>query len=158
VVFKSGFITDGYAYGDYCEFYTGLISDWRRKGEELTITVADDLAAKGKIKLPEPSDETPLSTVINYQNMNPIDIILDIVKNQLGIAALRVDTANIVTEQTDWIPALKFERVLVEPKSANKYLNELQVEAGCFLFHTGQKIDLKIFAPIKPWITVGKLG
>ena len=157
VVFKSGFLADGFAYGDYFEFYTGLISDWRRKGDELTIMVADDLAAKGTLKLPEPEEDAPLSTVINYQDMNPVDIILDMVKSKLNVEGSRVDTANMEAERDDWIPGIKFERVLVEPKSANKYLNELQVEAGCFLFHTGQKIDLKIFAPIKPGVTVDTL-
>jgi hypothetical protein len=157
VVFKSGFVAEGYAYSDYVEFFTGLISNWSRKGDELTITVADDLAVKATIKLPDPDDANPLSTVINYQDLNPVDIILDIVKVQLGVAAARVDTANMEAERDDWIPGLKFDRVLVEPKSANKYLNELQVEAGCFLFHTGQKVDLKIFAPMRPGVTVDTL-
>lgn len=157
VLFKSGFVADGYAYGDYVEFYTGLISDWSRKGDELTITVADDLAAKATVKLPVADDASPLTSVINYQNMNPVDIILDMVKLQLEVAADSVDTSNMEAERDDWIPGLKFERVLVEPKPANKYLNELQVEAGCFIFHTGQKVDLKIFAPIRPGVTVDTL-
>ena len=169
VVFKSGFVADGYAYGDYVEFYTGLISDWSRKGDELTITVADDLAAKAIIKIPVLTDANLLSTTLNYQNQNPVDIILDMIlakadrtnditgEDNLDIPLVRVDQANMEAERDDWIPGLKFERVLVEPKPANKYLNELQVEAGCFIFHTGQKIDLKIFAPIRPGVTVDTL-
>ena len=154
VLFKQGFVVDGYAYADYFTYHRGIISDWSRNGEELTISVTDDLAAKGKIKIPVPVDATLLTTLKSYQNTNPVDIILDIVKNQLGVPAAQVDTTNMEAERDDWIPSLMFERVLTEPREGNKYLNELQIEAGLFVFHNGEKVDLKIFAPKKPGQTL----
>src|SRR3972149_1483151 len=35
---KDGFISRGFTYADYAATYTGVISNWSRKGDELTIT------------------------------------------------------------------------------------------------------------------------
>ena len=157
-IFKVGFIAPGYSYSDYLEIGGGEFKEWSRKGDKLTVSVFDDLAAHAEDKIPAPADATLLATTINYQNTNPVDIILNIIKTQLGVAAARVDTANMELERDDWIPSLKFERVLIEPDTANKYLNELQIEAGLFVYHNGSKVDLKVFAPIKPGVTVDTLN
>ena len=51
VLIKQGFTVAGFAYSDYAAVFSGKISDWSRKGDELTVTVADDLKEASK-KIP----------------------------------------------------------------------------------------------------------
>jgi hypothetical protein len=159
ITFKAGFVADGFAYSDYIEFYSGDFVDWDRKGEILTIKAADTLASKGTMKIPAPADTTLLSTIRNYQNMNAIDITLDMLKDAdtLAIPAARVDTTNMEAVRDDWIDSI-FDRVLIEPEKANDHFNELQRDAGFFLFHNNEKIDITAFAPLKPGVSIDTMS
>ena len=139
--------SDGFLYSDYAPTFTGRISDWSRKGDELTITVSDDLIdASRKI----PVENSSKTQKITYSNYNPVDIMKDILLTQLGISASLVDTAKFDFERDTWLPGWKFDRCITEPKAANEYLNELQQETNSFLIHDGEKISLKVFSPPVP--------
>jgi hypothetical protein len=140
-----GFV--GLDFSDYVKTFTGTIQDLSRQGDNLTITVADDVQDT-KIKLPvENSTKTQF---INYMNTNPIDIMLDILKVKLGIDASLVDTTTFESERDIWRNAWTFGRVLREPTKAEDYLNELQEQTQSFIIHDGQKISLKVVAPPIP--------
>ncbi|MBI5233520.1 MAG: carbohydrate binding domain-containing protein [Deltaproteobacteria bacterium] len=148
VVRKDGFIASGFAYSDYATTYTGMVKDWSRKGDELTITVTDDLAEAEK-DIPEENETN--TQYIDYRNMNPVDIIKDILQTQLDIdpsgTSGLIDTTQFDAERDRWYNGWKFSRVITEPKEANEYLNELQQEINGFVFHDGGKINFKAFAP-----------
>ena len=164
--FKVGFNAPGYAYADYAIFYSGDFFEWIRNGDDFTIKVADALSAHGTVKLPIPDDDSDLISVLKYQNANPVDICLDLTLlkadrttdvsgvETLKVPVAQVDQTNAIAEKDFWVPSVKFERVLIEAESANTLLQEVQESAGLFFFHNGEKIDCKVFAPLKAGETV----
>ncbi|MBI1913028.1 MAG: hypothetical protein HYS21_13660 [Deltaproteobacteria bacterium] len=147
VVRKDGFIAPGFTYLDYAPTFTGKILDWSRKGDELTITVADDLK-DGSTKIPV--ENASGTQYLDYRNMNPVDIIMDMLSNQLGIDAAYIDMSAFTAERDLWLSGWLFDRIITEPKEANEYLNELQIETNSFIVHDGEKITFKVFAPPVP--------
>ena len=142
---KDGFI--GTAYTDYVATYTGKITDWSRSGDELTIMVADDMVeATRKI----PVENATKTQYLDYRNMNPVDIMQNILGTQLGIAAGYINTTQFDSEQSVWLSGLIFDRVITKSEKATKYLEELQIETNSFIFHDGEKISFKYFGPAVP--------
>ena len=137
----------GLAYSDYAPTFTGTILDWSRKGDSLTITVADETIKTTK-KIPEENVTKTQSQ--DYSNMNPVDIMQDVLKTQLGISASYVDDVQFDNEQSLWLSDWKFDRTLTTPKNGNEYLKELQIETNSFIVHDGEKITYKVFAPPVP--------
>lgn len=141
-----GFVTPGFLYTDYALTFAGRISDWSRKGDELTLTISDDMIdATQKV----PVENSTNTQTLNYTNTNPVDIMSDLLTAQLGVGASYVETAKFTSEKTQWFNGWVFCRMLTEPKAANEYLNELQEETNSFLFHDGEKITFRALAPSK---------
>jgi hypothetical protein len=155
VIRKEGFVTTGYAWSDYAETFKGKIIDWSRKGDELTLVIADDMA-DAAVKIP--TENATKTQSIDYTNsgagMNPADIMTDILLTQLSIASGYVDSTQFTVERDLWLRSWLFSRVLTDPKAARKYLNELQQETNSFIFHDGDKISFKVFAPPIPGQTI----
>ena len=149
---KDGFVAAGFQYSDYAPTFTGKIIDWSRKGDELTLVIGDALRVEGTKKLPVEEDGN--TQYLDYRNTNPVDIIQDILKTQLGISASLVDDTQFDSEQSTWLAGWAFDRVLTGPQEANKLLNELQVETNSFIVHDGEKISFKHFAPPVPGQTI----
>ncbi|HBG46391.1 MAG TPA: hypothetical protein DDW94_05305 [Deltaproteobacteria bacterium] len=145
---RDGFLSPGFAWPDYAATFTGKILDWSRKGDDLTVVIADDLKdASAKI----PEENASKTQYIDYRGMNPVDIMVDILLDRLGIPPAVVDLESFCLERDTWLAGCRFERVLTEPEEANQYLNELQVETNSFIVHDGEKISFKVFAPPAPW-------
>jgi len=148
---KDGFIAPGFTYADYAATFTGIITDWKRKGDTLTITVSDDLhRARTKI----PIENATKTQTLDYRNMNPVEIMLDLLGTRLGISASLIDTAQFNSEKAAWLASWVFDRVLTTPRKADEYLNELQRETNSFIVHDGELISFKVFAPPVPGSTV----
>ncbi|MCC6502319.1 MAG: hypothetical protein IT362_04175 [Deltaproteobacteria bacterium] len=144
---RDGFIASGFTWADYAPTFTGKVLDWSRKGDDLTVVVADDLK-EASAKIP-PETETR-TAYIEYKAMNPADIMADIIVSKLGIDASLVDLDSFAVERDRWLGNWKFDRVLTEPMEANQFLNELQVESNSFIVHDGERISFKVFAPPAP--------
>ena len=155
VIRKEGFVVSGYAWSDYAETFKGKVIDWSRKGDELTIVIADDMV-DAAVKIP--TENATKTQSIDYTNSgagkNPVDIMTDMLMTQLGIASGYVDSARFTSERDLWLGSWLFSRVLTEPKGAKEYLNELQRETNSFIVHDGEKISYKVFAPPVPGQTV----
>lgn len=149
VTVRDGFL--GLPYADYPATFTGKIVDWNRKGDELTITAQDDLVDASK-KLPV--ENAAKTQTLDYRNTNPADIMTNLLLTQLGMAAGLVNSTQFGTERDTWLSGWKFDRVLTEPVAANELLNELQQETNSFVFHDGEKVNFKVFAPPLPGQTV----
>lgn len=147
VVVRQGFIAPGFDYSDYAEVFAGRITDWSRKGDELTITASDDMI-DASMKIPE--ENSTKTQYADYRNTNPVDIMKDILLTKLGIGAAYVDENAFDTERDNWLNGWRFDRVITEPKEAQDYLNELQIETNSFLVHDGMRIVFKVFAPPVP--------
>lgn len=147
VIRKDGFVARGFTWLDYAPTFSGKVMDWSRKGDELTIIIADDLK-EASAKLPVESESR--TGFIEYRAMNPADIISDILISRLGINETLVDIDSFTSEKQKWMSGWKFDRTLTEPSEANQFLNELQVESNSFLVHDGGKIAFKVFAPPTP--------
>ena len=145
IVRKDGFL--GTAYADYASTFSGKVLDWNRKGDELTLTVGDDLAVDAKKKLPV--ENTTKTQYIDYRNTNPVDIMTNLLLTQLGIATGLVDSAQFTSEKGVWLPGWKFDRVLTKPEETNKYLNELQIETNSFIVHDGEKDFLQALRALR---------
>ncbi len=147
---RDGFLAPGFTYADYAPTFTGRVLDWSRRGDTLTLTVADDLKdASQKIpSIPEGKDPPP--QYIDYRNMNPVDIMKDILLSRLGIDAAYVDTGKFDSERDTWLNGWVFDRVITTQKKADEYLNELQIETNSFIVHDGEKVSFKVFAPPLP--------
>lgn len=149
VIRKDGFL--GIAYTDYAATFQGRISDWSRKGDELTLTISDDFIEAVK-KVPV---ETAAKTqYLDYTNSNPVNVMTNLLLTQLGIGAGYVDSTQFTTERDNWLAAWTVSRVITEPKEAGEYLHELQTETNSFIVHDGEKISFKVFAPPLPTVTV----
>lgn len=146
-----GFLADGFVYSDFAPTYKGMITDVNRNGDDLTITVSDDLIdATQKI----PVENSTNTQYLDYRNMSFVDVMTNILSTQLAVEAAYVDTAKFNSERDIWFNGWKVSRVLTEPKEANEYLNELQQETNSFIIHDGEKISYKAFAPPTPSETV----
>ncbi len=145
---KDGFIASGFAYTDYAATFTGRVLDWDRKGDELTITIGDEMLINASKNLPV--ENAAKTQYLDYRNMTPADIMTNMLITQLGVSSSYVDSAKFVSERDTWMLGWKFDRVLTVPKKADDYLNELQVESNSYLIHDGEKVSLKAFAPPVP--------
>ena len=128
--------------------------------------MSEDLLAAGVISGPgfynffthyfdsKTKKKIPVENETNTKNLsyedNPVKIMQDILKTQLGISASYVDDTQFDSEQALWLSAWRFKRVLTSPKEAIKYLSELQQETNSFIVHDGEKISFKVFAPPVP--------
>ncbi len=151
VTVKEGFIASGFQYSDYAAVFTGKIVDWSRKGDTLTLVIGDDLVDASK---KYPVENATKTQTLDYRNTNPVDIISNILLTRLGMAAGLVDSTQLESERDTWLAGWKFDRVLTEPVQANELLNELQAETNSFLFHAGDKVSFKVFAPPVPGQTI----
>ena len=152
VTVKSGFITGGnsaFAYADYANIFTGKITDWKRDGHELTLTISDDLYDTKK-KLPV--ENTSGTQYKSFVSINPVSAMLRIMQNTsyLAIDSTYINSTAFVGERDEWISNWKFERYITEPTEAMTYLNELQVETNSFIFNDGKQITYKVFSPALP--------
>jgi len=154
VIRQDGFIAPGYTYFDYVPTFQGIISDWSRKGDELTLTISDTLADVASINLPVSNSSGTQS--LDYSNQNPGEIMKDLLVNKLGMDVSSVNTASFDAEAARWLNGWCFSRVLTEPVEANKILNELQIETNSFIVHDGLSVNMKVFAPPVPGTTVEK--
>jgi len=145
---KDGFVVSGFAYSDYAATFTGKIIDWSRKGDELTLTIGDEMMIETSKKLPV--EVTAKTQYLNYQNMHPADIMTDILLTRLGVGGGYVDSAKFASERDTWLQGWKFDRIITEPKEANDYINELQIETNSFIIHDGEKVTFKVMAPPVP--------
>lgn len=148
---KDGFLARGLSYAHYAPTFTGRVLDWSRRGEELTLVVADDLK-DGSTKIPVENEAG--TQFLDYRGANPVDIMKDILTTRLSIPGEYVDTVGFDSERDIWLDRVAFSRVLTDPRSANGYLNELQKETNSFIVHDGEKVSFKVFAPPLPGTSV----
>src|SRR3990170_6794118 len=114
IVRKDGFL--GTAYSDYASTFSGKVLDWNRKGDELTLTVGDDLAVDAKKKLPV--ENVTKTQYLDYRNTNPVDIMLDLMQTRLGISSGLIDTAQFNSEKATWLAGRKFDPGLSQAPEA----------------------------------------
>jgi len=154
VIRHDGFVAPGFTYFDYVPTFHGVISDWSRKGDELTLTISDTLAYVASTNLPVSNSRGTQS--LDYSNRNPGEIMKDLLVNKLGMDVSSVNTASFDAESSRWLNGWCFSRVLTEPVEANKILNELQIETNSFMVHDGINVKMKVFAPPVPGTRVEK--
>jgi hypothetical protein len=151
VLRRDGFLAPGFTFLDYARTFAGVITDWSRRGDELHLTVSDDLVDASK-KIP--IENSTNTQYIDYTDTNPVDAMADMLTTRLGIDASNVNSQEFSTERDLWLNNWRFSRVLTEPREANQYLNELQVETNSFIVHDGGKISFKVYSPPIPGQTV----
>jgi len=149
-----GFVADGFTFSDYANTYTGIISNWTRKGDVLTVTVADDMQPTTKSV---PAENETKTQYLDYSNMNPVDSMTNLILTQAAVPSARVDSTQFTSERDTWLAGWKFQRVLVEPVKIKELLNELQESTNSFVIHDGEKISYKVFSPLLPGQTAVEL-
>ena len=151
---KEGFLATGFTYADYATTFTGKIFDWQRKGDELTITITDDMLIDAIKKLPVENDTN--TQYYDFRNTNPVDIMTTMLTSTalLGVSTSYINSTAFTTEKDLWMSQWKFDRVITEPIAGNEYLNELQMETNSFIIHEGDKVGFKIFAPTVPGLNI----
>lgn len=144
---KDGFMAPGFSFPAYAPTFTGVVTDWARHGDELTITVADDLKV-ASVKVPE--ENLSKTQYLDYRSFHPVDVMTDLLVTRLGIDPAYVDMDKFASERDMWLSGWRVDRVLTKPSEANEYLNELQMETNSYIVHDGGKISFKVFAPPMP--------
>lgn len=141
-----GFIADGWDDSDYIKTFEGVIYDLTRSGEIYTFKVRDvrELTQKNA-----PTSKEDKTQFIIY-NGNPIDFMTDFIGVQAGIPGADYDSAEFNSERDTWYNGWIFFRVITKSQAIEKYLEELQVETNGFIYHAGDKISFKSFAPAIP--------
>lgn len=83
------------------------------------------------------------------QNQSPTDIVLDILKNYVGIAEEDIDTNQFTTEESAWLTAFTFTGIVSEPTKASELLEEIQEQtmSNIWWSEEEQKIKFKVIAP-----------
>ena len=148
---KQGFIVQGFTLADYAVVFSGKLLDWSREKGKLSLTVMDDSYDTHK-KLPV--QNATKTQYLDYTNCNLVDVIMNMLLTQLGIASARVDSAVFTSERDMWLPSYVVSRVLTEPEAAKEALDELQTIGNLFLLNTGSQISCKVFAPALPTTVV----
>ena len=80
-----GFVASGFGFSDYAKTYTGIISNWIRKGDVLTVTVADDMQPTTKSV---PAENSLKTQYLDFSNMHPVDIKLTLLKDEAGVGSI----------------------------------------------------------------------
>lgn len=143
------------SFNDYVKTFTGKIVDWKRKGDTLSVVIADD-TIKTKDKIPVANSTNTQSLI--YMGVNPVDVMTDILDTQLSISGSLIDTATFESERDDWLSGWKMGRVVTNSTEAKNLLNELQVETNSFIIQDGQQISYKVMAPPTPSQTIPVLN
>ncbi|MCK5615569.1 hypothetical protein KAR91_77610, partial [Candidatus Pacearchaeota archaeon] len=149
-----GFVADGFTFSDYAKTYTGIISNWSRTGDVLTVTVADDMQPTTKSV---PAENETKTQYLDYSNMNPVDMKTNLILTQAVVPPARVDSAQFTSERDLWLAGWKFQRILVKPTKIKELLNELMESTNSFVIHDGELISYKVFSPPVPGQTVVEL-
>ncbi|MCK5603553.1 hypothetical protein KAR91_16835, partial [Candidatus Pacearchaeota archaeon] len=140
---EEGFI--GIDRDKYVTTYTGVISDYGISGEKLTLYISDETDLL-RTKFPETNDSG--TQYHDYSNTNPVDIEINLIATQAGVA--KYDSAQFTSERDTWCNNWKFQRVLTESEDILEHLAELQEETMGAIFHDGENISIKVFAPLEP--------
>ncbi|MCK5344098.1 MAG: hypothetical protein KAR20_11880, partial [Candidatus Heimdallarchaeota archaeon] len=149
-----GFVADGFVFGDYAKTYTGIISNWKREGDKLIISVADDMQPTTEST---PEENETKTQYLDYSATNPVDIMTDLITTQASVDSGRVGLSQFTSERDLWLPGWEFQRILVEPEKIKDLLNELQESTNSFIVHDGELISYKVFSPLLPGQTVLEL-
>lgn len=153
VLRRDGFITSNFTYEDYATTFVGKIIEWGPfKGDRLTIRIADTLKEASSVKIPE--ENSTKTQFIDYTNWNPADIMKNLLQEQIKAGFINVNGRSFDAGRDLWLNGWKFSRVITDPKGANEYLNELQIETNSFIFHDGEKLSFKVFSPPLPTETI----
>ena len=148
---EQGFI--GIARNKYITPYTGVISDYKISGEILTLYVSDETELL-RTNYPETNDSG--TQYHDYSDTNPVDIMINLIATQAGIT--KYDSAQFLAEKSTWYNNWKFQKILTESKNILSHLAELQEETMGAIFHNGEDIDFKAFAPLLPGSNPRALG
>jgi hypothetical protein len=135
----------GIARNKYVTIYTGVISDFNINGEVLTLNVADELEL---LRKKYPATNSTGTQYHDYSNTNPVDIMINLIATQAGV--IKYDSTQFTTERDDWYNNWKFQRLITESQDITKYLEELQEDLTGAIFHNGENIFFKAFAPLLP--------
>lgn len=149
-----GFVADGFSFSDYAKTYTGIVSNWTRNADILTITVADDMQPTTKSV---PVENASKTQYLDFSDINPADAMTNLILTQAAVPSARVDSTQFATERDLWLAGWKFQRILVKPQKIKELLNELQESTNSFIIHDGEKISYKVFSPLVPGQTVLEL-
>lgn len=150
-----GFIADGWVLGDYNKTFEGIISDWSKSEDVYSFSARDIRERAQKVAPTAKADKTQY---LDLSDMNPIDMMTNFINVQAGIASGDYDGAKFISERDTWYNNWKYHRVVTKSKNIDKYLEELQVETSSYIYHDGDKISFKSFAPLAPGTTVRELS
>lgn len=150
-----GFIADGWDDTDYIKTFEGVIYDWSKPGEIITFKARDIREQTQKVA---PVAEADKTHYIDYSDTNPIDIMTDLIGTQAAIPGADYDGAKFNSERDTWYGGWTFFRVITKSQNISKYLEELQRETNSYIYHDGDKISFKSFAPTIPGATVRELS
>jgi len=87
-----------------------------------------------------------------YQNVNPWDIIDDMLEGDMAIAAADIDITGAELERDTWIPGYQFTAWLKKPKKVIEHLADLCVQSGSYIWwaYEDQKFNWKTISPGLP--------
>ena len=146
-----GFLADGWVDTDYIKVFEGVIYDFSHSNEIYTFRARD---IRELTSTSAPKSETDKTQFIDYSDTNPIDIMVDLIEVQAGIPSADYDGAKFDSERDTWYNGWGFHRIITKSQPIEKYLEELQRETNGFLYHDGNKLSFKSFAPDVPGETV----
>lgn len=157
---KLGVKEDDFTVQDFAPIFKGKIDDWDYDGSVLKISVCDFL---GELKkdIPEEDAGTGALTPLNYTAggiaSNPVDILLDILRNRLNIPDRAIDIDSFLLVRDD--PAIAdwhFYRMISTPTDAYGLCQEICRHIGAVMIpRENGKLTLKILksreAPVAEW-------
>ena len=151
-----GFIADGWDDSDYIKTFEGVIYDWSESADETYTFKARDV--RELTQTSAPVTKTDKTQSIDYSASNPIDTMKNLIEIQAGVPAADYDGTKFDSERDTWYNGWMFHRVITKSQPIEKYLEELQIETNGFIYHDGDKISFKSFAPTVPGQTVRELS
>ena len=91
-----------------------------------------------------------------YQDVNPWDIIDDLLEGDMSIPAADIDIIGAELERDTWIPGYQFTAWLTKPKKVIEHLADLCVQSGSYIWwaYEDQKFNWKVISPGLPSETI----
>jgi hypothetical protein len=135
----------GIARNKYVTTFTGVISDYNIDGEKLSLYVSDETELL-RTKYPETNDSG--TQYHDYSDSNPIDTMINLIATQAGVT--KYDSTQFTSERDAWYNGWRYQRVITDSEDILDYLAQLQEETMSSIFHDGENIFFKSFAPLEP--------
>lgn len=146
VVVKAGWDVPGYTDSDFVPFFTGLVKDYGiSKDDKSTIQIHEN-QSKWSAKVPNHWES--IADDVVWNEVHPVDIIVDILLNHINLRASFLDSASFTAVKASTPTWIVSRKITGNTEDAETLLNELRILlSSFFIFKNDGTVKLKRYDP-----------